>query len=228
MLIEWTRRVNALTQMRVADPMVPILDKDSEHHLRKVLRAQVGEEIVVTNGSGSWSFALVQDSGLKRVSEVSVDPQPADVALYLAPLKGDRSEWVVAKATELGVSVLVPLLSERLAVKFKGEARSKILDRWRRISEEATGQCRRTYDLVIGEPVTPDQVPPHVAVADFGGGSDLAGIRAMAIGPEGGWAPGEWAPERTVISLGSTVLRGETAAIAAAALMTLGAQGMTL
>ena len=228
MLIEWTRRVEALTQLRVSDPANPLLEKEAEHHLRKVLRAQVGEEVVVTNGAGSWSFALVQDSGLKRVSEVHLDPQPADTALYLAPLKGDRSEWVVAKATELGVSALIPLLSERLAVKFKGEARSKILERWRRISDETTGQCRRTYDLVIGTPVSIDQVPAHVAVADFGGKTDMAGVRAIAIGPEGGWAPGEWGSERHLISLGTTVLRGETAAIASVALMTLAAQGMTL
>ncbi|MEI6709919.1 MAG: RsmE family RNA methyltransferase [Actinomycetota bacterium] len=228
MLVEWTRRVDALTQLRVTDPATPILEKETEHHLRKVLRAQVGEEIVVSNGAGSWSFATVLDSGLKRVSEVHLDPEPADTALYLAPLKGDRSEWVVAKATELGVSALVPLISERLAVKFKGEAQKKILDRWRRISDEATGQCRRTYDLVIGKPVTPEQVPVTVAVADFGGTSQMAGVRAIAIGPEGGWAPNEWGSDRQIISLGNTVLRGETAAIASAALMTLGAQGMTL
>jgi 16S rRNA (uracil1498-N3)-methyltransferase len=188
----------------------------------------VGEELVVTNGSGSWSFATVQDSGLKRVSEVYLDPEPTAVALYMAPLKGDRSEWVVAKATELGVSAIIPLLSERLTVKFKGEAREKILERWRRISAEASGQCRRTYDLVIGDPVTPAQVPASVAVADFTGGTEMATVRALAIGPEGGWAPGEWTAERQVISLGSTVLRAETAAIAGAALMSLGAQGMTL
>ncbi len=227
-MIEWTRRINSLTQLRVSDPNVPILDRDAEHHLRKVLRAQVGEELVVTNGSGSWSFATVQDSGLKRVSEVYLDPEPTAVALYIAPLKGDRSEWVVAKATELGVSAIIPLLSERLTVKFKGEAREKILERWRRISAEASGQCRRTYDLVIGDPVTPAQVPASVAVADFTGGTEMATVRALAIGPEGGWAPGEWTAERQVISLGSTVLRAETAAIAGAALMSLGAQGMTL
>lgn len=227
-MIEWTRRINSLTQLRVSDPNVPILDRDAEHHLRKVLRAQVGEELVVTNGSGSWSFATVQDSGLKRVSEVYLDPEPTAVALYMAPLKGDRSEWVVAKATELGVSAIIPLLSERLTVKFKGEAREKILERWRRISAEASGQCRRTYDLVIGDPVTPAQVPASVAVADFTGGTEMATVRALAIGPEGGWAPGEWTAERQVISLGSTVLRAETAAIAGAALMSLGAQGMTL
>ena len=227
-MIEWTRRINSLTQLRVSDSNVPILDRDAEHHLRKVLRAQVGEELVVTNGSGSWSFATVQDSGLKRVSEVYLDPEPTAVALYIAPLKGDRSEWVVAKATELGVSAIIPLLSERLTVKFKGEAREKILERWRRISAEASGQCRRTYDLVIGDPVTPAQVPASVAVADFTGGTEMATVRALAIGPEGGWAPGEWTAERQVISLGSTVLRAETAAIAGAALMSLGAQGMTL
>lgn len=228
MLIEWTRRIDALTQLRVSDPATPHLSKEAEHHLRKVLRAQVGEEIVVTNGAGSWSFALVQDAGLKRVSDVYLDPEPTNVALYMAPLKGDRSEWVIAKATELGVSAVVPLLSERLAVKFKGEARDKVIERWRRISDEATGQCRRTYDMVIGEPIAPSQAPDGVAVAEFGGAKDFSGVRSLAIGPEGGWAPGEWGEQRQFVSLGSSVLRAETAAIAGATLMTLGSQGMTL
>jgi RsmE family RNA methyltransferase len=115
-----------------------------------------------------------------------------------------------------------------VAVKFKGEARDKILDRWRRISDEATGQCRRTYDLAIGEPLTPAQVSASVAVADFGGDKVMTNVTAIAIGPEGGWAPSEWGDERRFLSLGSSVLRAETAAIASAALMSLGAQGMTL
>jgi len=73
----------------------------------------------VTDGEGSWSLCEVGDVGLHRVTSVEVDVETPETTLYLAPLKGDRSEWVVAKATELGVSRVVPLVSERLVVKFK-------------------------------------------------------------------------------------------------------------
>ena len=123
------------------------------------------------------------------MTPVHVDPPTPETTLYLAPLKGDRSEWAVAKATELGVSRIVPLVSERLVVKFRGEVRDKIVARWRRIAAEAGGQCRRTYDVVIDEPVHVRDVPVNVAVADFAGGGDWSGVRAVAVGPEGGWAP---------------------------------------
>jgi len=227
---EWARRVAALTQLRVADVSSPLLRREDDHHLRRVLRAEVGEEIVVTNGAGAWRFATVAASGLDVVSDVVVDPLAPATTLYLAPLKGERGEWAIAKATEVGVSTVVPLVSQRLAVKFRGEAREKILSRWRRIAEETCAQCRRTYDLVIAEPVTPAEVPADVAIADFSGEGDWRGVRGVAVGPEGGWAPEEWGDERRRVSLGPTVLRGETAAVLAAALVTFtnGSWGFTV
>ena len=218
-LHEWSRRVAALGQFRVADPAVPVLSRDDDHHLRRVLRANVGEEVVVTNGGGDWSFATVTDVGLERVSDVVVDPTPESITLYLAPVKGDRGEWAIAKATELGVSRVVPLVCARLAVAFRGDFATKTLARWRRIARESAGQCRRTYDVLIDEPVRVADVPDDVAVADFDGAAAWAPVRAVAIGPEGGWAPGEWDAARVRVGLGSTVLRAETAAVAAATLM---------
>ena len=219
----WQRRIDALGQFRVQNPERPELTKDDEHHLRTVLRAKSGEEIVVTNGDGSWSLCEVTDTGITRVTPVATDPATEETVLYLVPLKGDRSEWVVAKATELGVSRIVPLLSSRIAVKFKGDVRDKILSRWRRIAAESCGQCRRTYDVVIDEPVQISDVPVNVCVADFAGESDWSGVRGVAIGPEGGWAPEEWGPERRKLGLGPTVLRGDTAGVVAASLLAYGA-----
>ena len=224
-LSEWPRRVAALGQFRVDDPQAPVLATLDEHHLRTVLRARSGEEIVVTNGRGSWSLCEVGDVGLHRVSPVHADPTTIETTLYLAPLKGDRSEWAVAKATEVGVSRIVPLVSERLVVKFKGEVRDKIVARWRRIAAETAGQCRRTFDLVVDDPVRVGDVPVNVAVADFDGDPDWRGVTAVAIGPEGGWALGEWTDERRRVVLGPTVLRGETAGVLAAALLAFGAGG---
>ena len=221
--LEWPRRVAALGQFRVDDPERPQLGRDEEHHLRTVLRARSGEEVVVTDGRGAWSLCQVGDVALTRVTGVHVDPPAPATTLYLAPLKGDRSEWAVAKATELGVSRIVPLVSRRLVVRFKGETREKIVARWRRISAEAGGQCRRTYDVVVDDPVNVADVPVGVCVADFDGGGDWTGVRAVAIGPEGGWDPQEWGPGRTRLALGPTVLRAETAGVAAATLLAFGA-----
>jgi 16S rRNA (uracil1498-N3)-methyltransferase len=224
-LHEWSRRVAALGQFRVADPAVPVLTRDDEHHLRRVLRAGIGEEVVVTNGSGDWSMATVTDVGLERASDVTADPTPEPITLYLAPVKGERGEWAIAKATELGVTRVVPLVCARLAVKFRGDFATKTLARWRRIAHESAGQCRRTYDVLIDEPVRVVDVPSGVAVADFGGAAAWAPVRAVAIGPEGGWAPGEWDETRARVGLGSTVLRAETAAVAAATLMAAARDG---
>lgn len=215
----WSRRVSALGQFRVVDPEAPVLSKEDEHHLRTVLRAKRGEEIVVTNGAGDWSLCSVSEHGLDVVTPLHHDPEPVATMLYMAPLKGDRSEWAVAKATELGVRTIVPLLSQRVVVKFKGEVKDKVLRRWQRIADEACGQSRRTYDLVVADPVSIRDVPVNVAVCDFDGEGDWHHVSAVAIGPEGGWAPEEWPDDRTKVSLGTTVLRAETAAVSAASIL---------
>ena len=230
MISEWPRRVAALTQIRVNDLENPALSRDDDHHLRRVLRARDGEEIVLSDGRGSWRLAGVTSTGLDVLSDVVTDPTPVKTTLYLAPLKGERGEWAVAKATEVGVSRIVPLVSQRLAQKFRGDARDKVLSRWRRIADETCAQCRRTYDLLISEPVTPAEVPARVAIADFTGDGDWSGLTAVAVGPEGGWAPGEWDEGRRRVSLGPTVLRGETAGVVAAAILsfTNGSWGFSL
>ena len=222
---EWPRRVAALAQFRVESLEMPELGRDDEHHLFKVLRANEGEEVIVTDGRGSWALCEVLDSGISRVSELQVDPPVPETTLYLTPLKGDRAEWAVAKATEVGVSRVIPLVAERMTVKFKGDARAKILARWRRVADEAAGQARRTYDLVIGDPVRVRDVHSLVAVADLGAEGSWGGVRSVAIGPEGGWAQGEWSESRRRVGLGPTVLRSETAGVVAASLLAFQAGG---
>ncbi len=213
------RRVAALAQFRVVDPRRPELSGADDHHLRAVLRASSGEEVVVTDGRGAWALAAVAAAGLHPLTDVLHEAPPRERSLYLAPLKGDRSEWAIVKATELGVSTIVPLLSHRVVVKCRGEARTKLLARWRRLAHEASAQSRRTHYPTIADPLTPDQVPRDVAVCDFGGDGSWAHVVGVAIGPEGGWEAAEWGGERRRLSLGPTVLRAETAAVAAATLM---------
>jgi 16S rRNA (uracil1498-N3)-methyltransferase len=223
--LEWPRRVAALGQFRVDSVEVPTLDPSQAHHLRKVLRARDEEEVVVTNGHGSWAICVVDGEGVTRVSDVQLDPEPAATTLYLSPLKGDHGDWAVVKATEVGVSRIVPLLSERTVVKLKGESREKMLARWRRLVAEAAGQCRRTYDVVIDEPVAIAHVPRDVAVCDLAGSGDWRGVASVAVGPEGGWAPDEWDDGRRRVGLGPTVLRAETAGVLGAALLAFQAGG---
>ncbi len=217
------RRVAALAQLRVADPARPVLGAAAEHHLRRVLRARVGEEVVVTDGRGTWALCAVAEVGLAPLTGPARDPVPPESVLYLAPPRGERADWAIAKVTEVGVTRVVPLVAANLAWRFAGEARAKVLARWRRVAEEAAGQCRRTHDLVIDEPTTPAGVPDDVAVCELSSAAtrDWRGVRAVAVGPEGGWAPGEWGGGRRRVSLGDTVLRSETAAVLAGALCVL-------
>jgi 16S rRNA U1498 N3-methylase RsmE len=113
----------------------------------------------------------------------------------------------------------VPLRAARVVAATRAGQLDAAIAKWRRIAAAVAGQCRRTHDLVVAEPVAVIDVPSHVAVCDFEGTGSLAGVRAVAIGPEGGWAPEEWDAERTRIGLGGSVLRGDTAALAAATLL---------
>ncbi len=223
-LLEWPRRVAAIAQFHVEDPGQPTLSAADDHHLRTVLRAKSGEELVVTDGAGSWSLCEVGDHALHRVTPVHVDPTTPATTLFLSPLKGDRSEWTVIKATELGVRRIVPLMASRVVVKFRGENRDKIVARWRRLAGEANGQCRRTYDVIVDEPLHVREVPVNVPFTHFDGSSDWHGVHSVCVGPEGGWDEGEWG-EHPRLSLGPTVLRAETAGVVAASLISFGAGG---
>ena len=124
----------------------------------------------------------------------------------------------MGKATELGVARVVPLVSRRLAVRFAGDARAKTLARWRRVADEAAGQCRA--------PMTWSSTSPWASATcrrtsrcATRGPPRWGGVRALAVGPEGGWASDDWAPDRRRLGLGPTVLRTETAAVVAAALV---------
>lgn len=221
----FARRIRAIGQFRVDTPSQPVLLERDAHHLWRVLRANDGEEVVVTDGAGQFAFARVNDRSIERVSDLFNDPPPPPSSLYLAPLKGDRSEWAVAKATELGVATIVPLLSERVLLKVRGEQRDKLTNKWKKVAAEAAAQSRRTHDMIIGDPVKVANVPREVAVAQFGGDAVLSGVTAIAIGPEGGWAEGEWDQNRATVGLGATVLRAETAALAAATLLVCRREG---
>ncbi|MDX1944093.1 MAG: 16S rRNA (uracil(1498)-N(3))-methyltransferase [Pirellulaceae bacterium] len=207
---------------------------DEARHLTAVMRAAVGDEVVLFDGSGGEFLARVTAIS-KRAVELAIAlrreparelPQPLTLAVALP--KGDRQKWLIEKATELGVTCLVPLVTER-GVALPVES---ALDRLRRSVVEACKQCGRNRLLEIASPANAAdyfrQVPANAErwIADPVGVAVPAAavLRPIfcAIGPEGGFTPAEVAAAFSAgwraVSLGPRILRVETAAIALAAI----------
>ena len=206
-------------------------------HLVRVLRARLGQEFdIVTGGVVRRGRIVALDPGTVKFElgeEVPAVPA-ANITLLLAVFKFDRMEWAIEKCTELGVSRIVPVIARRTDAHLVSAA-PKRADRWRRIALQAAEQSRRAS-------------PPEIAVAikvseavHLPGAVRLVlaeseqrtllrdaieateGEILLAIGPEGGWTEEElqlFHRTRWVrASLGSTILRAETAAIAATAIV---------
>lgn len=200
-----------------------VLDDATGHHLRKVLRLRDGDPVGVTDGHGRWCLAVsVIDAATVRLESTSpvVCEQPASRAITIAAAipKGDRLDWMVQKVTELGVDRLVLLHADRSVVRWRAERIDHHLQRVQRIADEALRQSRRVFRLRIDAPMTAADVLGDHAVAEPGGRRLTRDDTSVAIGPEGGWSDEELAVARDRIGLGPTVLRTETAAIAASAL----------
>ncbi len=218
-----------------------VLQGDEARHLTRVMRAAVGHEVLLFDGSGAEFLARISTIRKAAVELIVierrlVDREPRlDLTLAVALPKGDRQKWLVEKATELGVARLVPLMTERGVAQPVESA----LARLRRSVIEASKQCGRNRLMEIGEPAEARawfagqglgfrvQAPgPLRLIADPSGCplSAVAGAPAdpiAAVGPEGGFTPAEWAAAVEngwqPVSLGKSILRVETAAVAIAA-----------
>ena len=199
------------------------IDDDTEHHLRRVLRLRDGEVVSVTDGERRWCLATVIVDGnslrLDATSPVIVEPVPTrSITIAAAIPKGDRLEWMVQKVTELGVDRLVLLHAEHSVVRWKPDRTAHQLGRLQRIADEALRQSRRVSRLAIDAPVMAADVLGGFVMAEPGGRPLRSSDTAVAVGPEGGWGDAELAAARDRIDLGPTILRTETAAVAASAL----------
>jgi 16S rRNA (uracil1498-N3)-methyltransferase len=208
----------AAAHVLVDDVEVPDLDDAAAHHVFRVLRIRDGEVITVTDGAGSWRECRAVSSALEPVGEVEVEPGAA-VALTIAFAlpKADRPEWIVQKLTELGVDRIVVLHAERSVVRWPADRAAKHLVRLERVVREAVQQSRRVWVPELVGPVDAIELLPTAVAAEPGGRSLVASDRCIAIGPEGGWSAAELGAASDTVSLGPTVLRVETAALAAAA-----------
>jgi 16S rRNA (uracil1498-N3)-methyltransferase len=192
------------------------------HHLARVLRLSAGEAVTASDGAGRWRRCLFADGArLEAVGDVAVVARPTPpVAVAFALTKGERPEWTVQKLAEAGVDRIVPMTSARTVVRWEGEKASRQVARLRSVARAAAMQSRQVW-LPVVEEVQPfaSVAAPDAAVAQQGGDPPSLARPFILVGPEGGWDDAELALGLPVVTLGPTVLRSETAAMAAGVLL---------
>jgi len=216
------------------------LPEHSAHHAREVLRLRAGSRVRVFDGAGHEFEAILEAVARRCVearlgAEVVPRPEsPLHLALAVAPLKGDRMELVIQKATELGVAEIWPVLSVRTDAAARPALAGVRQERWEKVASGAAEQSGRAVVPRLAQTTTlPEMLAAHwdgrrvVLLADM----DRAPLRGLPppaptrllllVGPAGGFEPTE--TERMLacgfesVSLGPRTLRAETAAIAAVA-----------
>ena len=213
-------------------------DKDQSHYLCNVLRLEAGAEVLLFNGSdGEWRAVLTEVSKRNCQMTLSGQTRPQhrgpDLHYLFAPLKRTRLDYMVQKAAELGVSTLQPVITRRTI------AERVNLERMRANAIEAAEQCGILHVPIVAESARLDRLLDgwdqrrrlifcDEAAAAANPLTVLAGVAqgplAVLIGPEGGFAPEERAallanPATVAISLGPRIMRADTAAVAALALV---------
>jgi len=217
-----------------------LLEPEPSRHIARVLRMVEGDALVLFDGSGGEYPAQITSVDNKRV-EVTTGAHrarecesPLRIHLGIAISRGERMDWIVQKATELGVDAITPLFTERTEVKLNAERAAKKVQHWRQVAISACEQCGRNRVPAIGrlQPVhdwlaathaEAKFVLHHRADANAGPPLDTAASAALLVGPEGGLSEDEIAAaERAGFSslrLGPRVLRTETAPLAAITLL---------
>ena len=206
----------------VADVGDPHLDDDDRHHLERVLRVRPGEEVTVSDGRGGWrACEFVTGGGLAPVGDVEQRPAPTPaITVAFALTKGDKPETAVQKLTEVGVDRIIPFTAARSVARWDGERAEKHVARLRKVAREAAMQSRRAH-LPVVDPVASFAEVAALAGAvraDAGGGPPSLTHPVVLVGPEGGWTDEERAA-LPAVGFGPQVLRAETAAIVAGAVL---------
>ena len=238
-----------LVETALLDEESPVLPADAARHL-KVLRPKDGEEIELFDGRGKWrvyEFCASLKSGgdaaspLSAVSSVlSTSTSSLHLTLFACITKGSRWDWTIEKATELGVTRIVPVISERTIVRIPKAERAAKRERWMRIAEDAARQSdakwlpeirgavdfRDALPLVrettcfIGALTNPPS-PPLVRAIEQSNNQTIEHF-SVFIGPEGDFTPEELRALMEIAiptSFGPTILRAETAAIYAVSVL---------
>lgn len=215
------------------------LEAGASHHLLKVLRMSVGRELILFNGQGAEYPAEII-AATKKNATVAVKSEiyretesPLNTELAIGISKGERMDWVLQKATELGINTITPLFTERTEVKLTADRLKKRLDHWQQVIISACEQCQRNR---IPEIHAPQRVQDFISscqsdlkfVLHHRSEKQLASYTApksvsLLIGPEGGLTDEEitHASQHSFheLTLGPRVLRTETAPVVALAVL---------
>jgi 16S rRNA (uracil1498-N3)-methyltransferase len=205
----------------VEDLEVPVLADDDRHHLTRVLRVRPGTALTIADGSGRWRTGVL-GTDLEATGPVVVADQPAVVlTIGFALVKGDKPELIVQKLTELGIDRIVPFRADRSVVRWDAAKATKAVARLRTVARAAAMQSHRATLPVIGEvaELSALAAEPGAALAERAGPPPSLAHPVILVGPEGGWTPTERALGGATVALGGHVLRAETAAVTAGALL---------
>ncbi len=205
-------------------------------HLSRVLRVKVGQQFDIATPLGARSGEVIAVDA-ERVEfvlgEAISERARARITLLLSVFKFDRMEWAIEKCTELGVSRIAPVISRRTEPHLAAAAVKRV-QRWHRIAQQASEQARRSFVPEIAAPVKLKdalKIKDELAIV-LSENEKAVSLRdlltessnslSLALGPEGGWTDDELALFAAAgwksASLGNTILRAETAAIAATAI----------
>jgi 16S rRNA (uracil1498-N3)-methyltransferase len=237
------------SDIQVSGDNACISDTEQLHHLRDVLRLRVGDQITVCDTTGNAYLCTLssldkKEAGLRIESRTAALPGKSRLAVACAVPKLGRMDEIIDKLTQLGVDVIIPLQTERVVVRLdQSDPRERTetrLERWRKISRSAAEQSQRRSLPVVtrimsmtgviehsqgyGLRLIPTLVGERKSLKEISAGPAADGIIAL-IGPEGDFTPVE--VEQAVkagfsaVSLGETVLRVDTAAIAVASYLRL-------
>ncbi len=216
------------------------LDAQETHHATDVLRMRAGDRATVFDGEGNEAEVELVKPGrhgteLRRISVTKTAPLPCRITLAQAVPKGKNMELIIEKATELGVSAIAPLLSERTVVRGTEDDHIRKQSKWQRVAVEACKQCGQNFLPRVAKPCTPrdlfargekfdlmlvgslqgDAVPMKQIFAEVASKRPRSVL--ILIGPEGDFTPAEIALAKShgcrPITLGPIILRTETAAI---------------
>jgi 16S rRNA (uracil1498-N3)-methyltransferase len=212
---------------------------DHADHLARVLRARVGQDVDIATGAAvrRGRITSVADHRVEfELNEEVFAASLSDITLFLAIFKFDRMEWAIEKCTELGVSRIVPVIARRTDSHLAA-ASAKRVERWQRIVKQASEQSRRATPPEIAAPIKVGealslQAALRIVLAESEEQTLLRDVVkpqtasdeiVLAVGPEGGWSEDELQSFQQAgwisASLGNTILRAETAAIAATAIV---------
>ena len=217
---------------RVFQDSLEVLSDENRHHLLNVVRLSPDEEFEVV--SSGKVYRAIYDDALKILREVENSHETRiPIHLYMALIKQDKFELALEKTTEVGVSSITPVIFKRTVVNIKGKEDKKLL-RWQKILESAAKQSKRDIIPTINSPekledidfkgilIVPYECAEEIYIDDvLKDTKDTKDIEEISIliGPEGGFDESEIEYLKTlgcnIVTLGTRILRAETAAIAA-------------